>query len=816
MNPQSFELVPHSSPSARPQWSQFLLQWLRRPPGVHSMPSLQPGLPISRSQPFKCHQSAVQRFSPYQLDALQAKKGNEPPKRPTCPSQFSECPSPMVPIPFAVAAAPPGVHMMPSLQPGLPISTSQRFKCHQSAVQSFSPYQLDALQAKKGNEPPKLRTCPSQFSACPSPMVPIPFAVATAPPRGHSMPSLQPGLPISRSQPFKCHRSAVQRFSPYQLDALQAKKGNEPPKRPTCPSQFSGCPSPMVPIPFAVAAAPPGVHMMPSLQPGLPISRSQPFKCHQSAVQRFSPYQLDALQAKKGNEPPKRRTCPSQFSKCPSPMVPIPFAVAAAPPRVHIMPSLQPGLPISTSQRFKCHQSAVQRFSPYQLDALQAKKGNDPPKCRTCPSQFSECPSPMVPIPFAVAAAPHGVDIMPALQHGLSISRSQPFKCHQSAVQRFSPYQLDALQAKKGNEPPKRPTCPSQFSGCPSPMVPIPFAVAAAPPGVHIMPSLQPGLPISTSQPFKCHQSAVQRFSPYQLDALQAKKGNDPPKCRTCPSQFSECPSPMVPIPFAVAAAPHGVDIMPALQHGLSISRSQPFKCHQSAVQRFSPYQLDALQAKKGNEPPKRRSCPSQFSECPSPMVPIPFAVATAPPRGHSMPSLQPGLPISRSQPFKCHRSAVQRFSPYQLDALQAKKGSKLQSVELVPRNSPSARPQWSQFLSQWLRCPLGYTQCPHFNPDSPLADQSLSNVTSQQCRGFHPTSWMHCKQKKAMNPQSVEVVPHSSPSARTQRSRFLLQWLRRPLGYTQCPQFNPGSPLADHNLSNVTNQQCRGFHPTS
>ena len=169
------------------------------------------------------------------------KKGNEPPKRLTCPSQFSECPSPMVPIPFAVAAAPLGVHSMPSLQPWLPMSRSQLFKCHQSPVQRFSPYQLDALQAKKGNEPPKLRTCPSQFSECPSPMVPIPFAVAAAPPRRHSMPSLQPWLPISTSQPFKCHQSAVQRLSCYQLDALQAEKGNEPPKRRTCPSQFSEC-----------------------------------------------------------------------------------------------------------------------------------------------------------------------------------------------------------------------------------------------------------------------------------------------------------------------------------------------------------------------------------------------------------------------------------------------------------------------------------------------------------------------------------------------------------------------------------------------
>ena len=169
-------------------------------------------------------------------------------------------------------------------------------------------------------------------------------------------------------------------------------------------------------------------------------------------------------------------------------------------------------------------------------------------------------------------------------------------------------------------------------------------------------------------------------------------------------------PSPMVPIPFAVAAAPHGVDIMPSLQPGLPISRPQRFKCRQSAVQRFSPYQLDALQAKKGNEPPKRRTCPSQFSECPSPMVPILFVVAAAPPRVHIMPSVQPGLPISKSQPFKCHQSVVQRFSPYQVDALQAEKGNEPPKRRTCPSHSPSAPAHWSQFHLQWLRRPMGWT----------------------------------------------------------------------------------------------------------
>ena len=29
------------------------------------------------------------------------------------------------------------------------------------------------------------------------------------------------------------------------------------------------------------------------------------------------------------------------------------------------------------------------------------------------------------------------------------------------------------------------------------------------------------------------------------------------------------------------------------------------------------------------------------------------------------------------------------------------------------------------------------------------VADHNMSNAISQQCRGFHSTNWMHCKQKK-------------------------------------------------------------------
>ena len=75
-----------------------------------------------------------------------------PPKGRTCPSQGSECPSRMDPIPLAVSAAPLGVHKMPSLRPRLPNGRAQRFKCHQSAAQRFSPYLPHALQAKESKK----------------------------------------------------------------------------------------------------------------------------------------------------------------------------------------------------------------------------------------------------------------------------------------------------------------------------------------------------------------------------------------------------------------------------------------------------------------------------------------------------------------------------------------------------------------------------------------------------------------------------------------------------------------------------------------
>ena len=61
----------------------------------------------------------------------------------------------MVPIPFAVAAAPRGVHIAPSFKCEVPVGKSQHVKCHWLAVLGFSIYHLDAVRAKNGNKPTK-------------------------------------------------------------------------------------------------------------------------------------------------------------------------------------------------------------------------------------------------------------------------------------------------------------------------------------------------------------------------------------------------------------------------------------------------------------------------------------------------------------------------------------------------------------------------------------------------------------------------------------------------------------------------------------
>ena len=155
MNPQRVELVPHGALSARLRWTRFLLQCLRRPLGYTECPHFNPDSPVTEHNASNVTSHQRRGFHPtchMHCKQMIAKKGNEPPKGRTCPSRCSECPSPMDPIPLAVAAAPPGVHRMTSLQPTLPSGRAQRFKCHQAATRRFSPYLPHALQAKESKK----------------------------------------------------------------------------------------------------------------------------------------------------------------------------------------------------------------------------------------------------------------------------------------------------------------------------------------------------------------------------------------------------------------------------------------------------------------------------------------------------------------------------------------------------------------------------------------------------------------------------------------------------------------------------------------
>ena len=233
MNPQSFELVPHSALSTRLRWTRFLLQWLQRPLGYTECPHFNPDSPVAEHNASNVTSHQRRGFHPtchMHCKQMRAKKGNEPPKGRTCPSRCSECPSPMDPIPLAVAAAPLGYTECPHFNPDSRVAGHNASNVTSQQRRGFHPtchMHCKQMRAKKGNEPPKGRTCPSQCSDCPSPMDPIPLAVAAAPLGVHRMPSLQPRLRSGRAQRFKCHLSAAQRFPPYLPHALQAKESKK-------------------------------------------------------------------------------------------------------------------------------------------------------------------------------------------------------------------------------------------------------------------------------------------------------------------------------------------------------------------------------------------------------------------------------------------------------------------------------------------------------------------------------------------------------------------------------------------------------------
>ena len=169
-NPQKLQLVPPGSPRTRPRWTQILLHWLRRPLAYTQCPhmcmhSLVTGHNTSNATSQQCR-----GFHSSQLGAIWAKKADNPPKKyDLCPPQFSKRPALMDPIPFALVVASPGVHIMPSPVHAFPVGRAEHVKCHQSAGQGFSFYQLGSLWAKKANNPPKGPTCPP-----PPPLLQVP------------------------------------------------------------------------------------------------------------------------------------------------------------------------------------------------------------------------------------------------------------------------------------------------------------------------------------------------------------------------------------------------------------------------------------------------------------------------------------------------------------------------------------------------------------------------------------------------------------------------------------------------------------------
>ena len=112
---------------------------------------------------------------------------------------------------------------------------------------------------------------------------------------------------------------------------------------------------------------------------------------------------------------------------------------------------------------------------------------------------------------------------------------------------------------------------------------------------------------------------------------------------------------------------------------------------------------------KKPNNPPKGPTGAFVFSKCLSPMAPIVFSTAAASPSVRILTITVHWRPVGGGQHLKCHQSAVQGFSFYQLGAVRAKKPITPPMVQLVPLTSPSDRAQWTQFFFRSLRRPLAY-----------------------------------------------------------------------------------------------------------
>ena len=411
---------------------------------------------------------------------------------------------PMIPNASHVAAASPNVHIMPANGHSPPLGRARNLKCHLSAVNGFSSYELCAVWAKKANSPPRGETCAHYFSACTARWIQILLQWLQRPLTDTYFPHMCIQSPWAGHHTSTAVRNAVQRFSFYQLCAVWAKKANNPPKGPTCAFQFSACPAPMDPIPSPVAAASANMHIMPAYAHSVPLSTPRILKCHQLAVQRFSCYHLCGAWAKKANNPPKGPTCAFQFSASLAPMDPIPSPMTAAPPTVYIRPAHVHSLPVGRARHLKCNQLAVQGFSFYQ-----SKKPTNPLRIQLVATrslrarpQWTQMLLQWVWCPLTYTYCPHMCFHSPWSGHGSSNAINQG----------FSSYPLCAVWAKN---PPKGPTCGRQFSACTAMIDRNACPVPAASPNVHTLPAHVHSLPVGRALHLKCRPSAVQGFSFY-------------------------------------------------------------------------------------------------------------------------------------------------------------------------------------------------------------------------------------------------------------------------------------------------------------
>ena len=290
----------------------------------------------------------------------------------------------MDPIPSPRAAASPNVHIMPAHVHPLPVGKARHLKCHQLGVQGFSFYQLGAAWAKKANNspkgsnfwPPVLRMLghderKSFCSGCGAPYHMYHAHTCAFAPRGQGMTPQMP--PVSTAWVF----ILSDRHS-------TGKKANNPANGPTFAFKFLKCPYPMDPIRSPSAAA------VPERTHNALLGISSSWAGHETSnainqqCRGFQSITYAQHGQKKPTSPQRVQLVASSSPRARPQLDPISSPVAVASPNVHIMPAHVRSFPVSRPRNLKCHQSAMEVFSFYQLGVVWAKNPITPKAPNSC------------------------------------------------------------------------------------------------------------------------------------------------------------------------------------------------------------------------------------------------------------------------------------------------------------------------------------------------------------------------------------------------------------------------------------------------